>query len=111
MSNLIRTIHEQGLNHPGVRPEVTAATGGLALVEARYGLNRTMEALLSTYMTVSCTLAATYDLSALDAGIISLEAAVRQMREAKAAMAAGTAPEGAVVKLGARSTVHPEGRA
>lgn len=110
MSSIIRTIHEQGKNTPGVRPEVTAATAGLAPVEARFGLVKTLDALLATYMTVTCTLGATHDLSAIDAGIVSLEAAAQQLRLAKGSLSNGHVPEGAVVKFGA-ATVHREGRA
>ncbi|MBP2231797.1 hypothetical protein J2847_005116 [Azospirillum agricola] len=111
MSSIIRRLHEDGKRTPGVRPEVSAATAGLAPVEARYGLAQTLDAILSTYLTVTCTLGATYDVTAIDAGIVSLEAAAHQLRTAKAAMLGGTAPEGAIVKLGATTTIHAEGRA
>ncbi|MBP2301283.1 hypothetical protein [Azospirillum picis] len=110
MTRIIDLIHRSGLDVPGVRPEVSATLAGLVEVERQHGTEKAVEATLSVYMTVVATLAARHDNSAYDHGATLLETAAKQLREAKASMAAGRVPAGAVIKLGA-STGHREGRA
>lgn len=110
MTRIIDLIHRSGLDMPGVRPEVSATLAGLVAVERDHGTEKAVEATLSVFMTITATLGARHDPAAYDAGVLMLEGAARQLRQAKESLAAGCVPAGAVVKLGA-STGHREGRA
>lgn len=95
---LIAHIYEAGLGIPGVRPQVSATLFALAGVEASFGTTAAMEAALAAYASIVATLGGV-DPIAIDAGITLLGHTADKLREARAALADGRAPKGAVVRM------------